>query len=182
MPTSQTKNPNKGKPNSIKQASILFYPNLTPKPTTNTAAPTGVYSHNVNRQRTFTSYYSSLEAQKKPPVLNSHYQNQMGVRPIPTAICQPNFLSTLKYNSNTFEQFDSQSDYFDEKSLMSIKENYNRSIAGLGESLDLFNVTSSAANRILSSSNRGSLLNMDQCPKQRDGLTSSKSYGRRFAA
>ncbi len=217
MPTSQARHSNKGKPNSIKQASILFYPKQNPKPTTtNNNTTAGVYSQNVNRQRTFTSYYSSLEAPKKATAYSkSHYQNQVGVRPMPTSTCQPNFLTTLKYNSNSFEQFDSHSD-FDEKSLINIKDNYNRSIASLGESLDLFNVTSSAANRILSSSNRGSLLNIAYCPKsveeatteqavlilkvkhnrldsaasernkqlsqQRNSLTSSKSYGRRFAA
>ncbi len=141
----------------------------------------------------------------------------MAMRPIPSSTCQPNFLSTLKYNSNTYEQFDSQSD-FDEKSLISIKENYNRSIASLGQSLNFINLTSSAASKILSSSNRGSLINMIQSKKptveeetteqqavlilkvknkrlasaatdtnnhlnhHREGLTSSKSYSRRFAA
>ena len=193
---------------SIKQASIIFYPNLktTTTQNTNTLSSSsssggggigGVYSQNVNRQRTFTTYYNSLEAQEKQIVQLKqqsqlrrnlpNYQNNQ--TPIPI---QQNFLASLKYTSSkksdnhTYHQFNSNSmsDYDENKSLMNIKENYNRSIAGLGESLDLFNITSSAAARILGggggscSTNHSSILNMDYYSHSHKINTGTHSSGK----
>lgn len=176
MPTSSSiqHKSNKGNKSSINQATVLFSPLV--QPTTNS----GVYSKNLSRQRTFISYYNTLGVQDKEKVRQSYinqkkeshlqlqYQNQLGVasrnqhlffqqppQPPHQQPQQQNFINKLvRINSNS-DLFDSNSlSDLDEKSLIDIKDSYNRNIAALGESLDLFNITSSAANKFLES-NKG---------------------------
>lgn len=169
---------------------ILFQPNIK-TPTVSTAQPVGSnYSQNISRQRTFTSYYSSLgesahdklargytahhsHTQKLTPrQQHSHYFDQHKQAQLskldPSVKEIVRAARTYTSNSEIFEapctisseNFQSQQS----AALNQIKDNYSRNLANLNGSLDLIKVTSSTAAKLFADSKTKTVLNMNLKP------------------
>lgn len=170
---------------------ILFQPNIK-TPTASTAQPVGSnYSQNISRQRTFTSYYSSLgdsahdKLARGQTIHHSHIQkltarqqhspyfdqNKLAQLSKPDPSIKEIVRAARTYTSNS-EIFEAPSTSLSSENFQSqqsaalnqIKDNYSRNLANLSGSLDLIKVTSSTAAKLFADSKTTTVLNMNLKP------------------